>query len=274
MSKTKIEWAEKVWNPVTGCNKVSEGCRNCYAERYWHRFHKDVKFSQVQLHPGKLEEPLHWNKPARIFVDSMGDLFHKDVPLTYIVKVFAIMAIARWHTFIILTKRPERMCAWLSDENFPEYIAKAQEDICGQHGWCADTDFDWPLLNVWLGVSVEDQKTADERIHWLLKTPVAVRIVSVEPMLEKINISPYLYGNVGRYYGDHPNYLNWVICGCESGAGARPMKLSWAADLKHQCVFNDVPFFFKQAMINGKLVKMPALDGKVWDEYPGDHDQK
>jgi protein gp37 len=278
MSKTKIEWAEMVWNPTTGCSRISEGCRHCYAERMAKRLAGRCGYPavpnqfEVTMHHEKLEEPLHWKKPARIFVDSMGDLFHKDVPITFIIRVFASMAIARWHTFIILTKRPDRMCAWLSNENLPEYIAEAQEYICGQYGWCADTDFNWPLPNVWMISSVEDQKTADERIPWILKTPAAMRGISVEPMLGKIDLLKATWFN-NPYPNKHdlpPNGigLDWVICGCESGPGARPMELDWARNLRDQCQEAGVPFFFKQAMINGKPVKMPELDGKVWDQYP------
>jgi protein gp37 len=253
MSKTKIDWADKVWNPVTGCTKVSSGCKNCYAERVAKRFWRDGiigdnyrPFSEVRCHTERLEQPLHWNKPARIFVDSMGDLFHKDVPNTFISQVFWIMEMAPMHTFMILTKRPKRMLEWVNQ------------------------DYQNPLPNVWLGVSAEDQKTADEKIPILLEMPAVVRFVSVEPMLGKIDIWQYLGGNrnpIGEIFNNKG--LDWIICGCESGPGARPMKMSWAADLKHQCVFASVPFFFKQAMIEGKLVKMPKLDGKIWDEMPG-----
>jgi protein gp37 len=248
MTKTKIPWATDVWNPTVGCTKLSAGCKNCYAERIFERFNPGQKFSEVHCYPERLDQPLHWKKSRRVFVDSMSDLFHEDVPSLFIDHVFETMHLAYWHTFMILTKRAERMYSYISQRYLPNRLAV--------------------LPNVWLGVTTEDQKTADGRIPFLLQTPAAIRFVSVEPMLEKINISPYLYGNIGRYYGDHPNYLNWVICGCESGPGARPMKMSWAADMKHQCVFYDVPFFFKQAMIKGKLVKMPVIDGKIWDEIP------
>ncbi len=255
MARTKIDWAEKVWNPVTGCTKVSEGCRHCYAERMAKRLAgrngyppKPDQF-KVTLHPEKLEEPLHWKKPARIFVDSMGDLFHPKVPDTFIDQVFWTMMKAPIHIFIILTKRPARMMEWV----FRNLINS--------------------LPNVWLGISVEDQMTADERIPWLLRTPAAVRFISVEPMLEKIDVRLNVYSfSIGTHLRDTHStiktYVKWVISGCESGPGARPMELDWARSLRDQCQAASVPFFFKQAMIDGKLVKMPELDGKVWREYP------
>jgi protein gp37 len=270
MTKTKIEWATDVWNPTVGCTKVSSGCKNCYAERIFNRFHRwpvyppYEKFSQVKCYPERLDQPLHWRRSRRVFVDSMSDLFHTDVPIEFIEKIFAICRIAEEHTFIILTKRPERMFELLNSFSFWVLVSS----------WVAVYAENGPKVssipdNIWLGVSVEDQKTADERIPLLLQTPAALRFVSVEPMLGKIDIWQYL-GSERNPIGERFNNkgLDWVICGCESGSGARPMKMSWAADLKHQCVFGGVPFFFKQAMIKGKLVKMPELDGKIWDELP------
>jgi protein gp37 len=250
MTKTKIEWSDEVWNPVTGCTKVSAGCKNCYAERIAKRFWRDGitgdnyrPFSEVRCHSERLEQPLLWKRSRRVFVDSMSDLFHPKVPDTFIAQVFLIMMMAPIHTFMILTKRPKRMMKWVKNRYYQN-----------------------PLPNVWLGVSVEDQKTADERIPLLLQMPAALRFISVEPMLGIIDLEQA--GNNACIEWWENNGIGWVICGCESGPGARPMKMSWAADLKHQCVFSDVPFFFKQAMIKGKLVKMPELDGKVWDEIP------
>ncbi len=269
MAKTKIEWADRVWNPVTGCTKVSEGCRYCYADRYWHRFHQDVKFSQVQMRPEKLEEPLHWKKPARIFVDSMGDLFHEDVSIEFIEKIFAICRIAEEHTFIILTKRPKRMYELLNSFSFWVLVSS----------WVAVYAENGPHVktipnNVWLGVSVEDQKTADERIPILLKTPAAVRFVNVEPMLGPINLDGeksddlHALGCGDKYCTCGDRGIDWVICGCESGPKSRPMSMLWPRSLRDQCQDAGVPFFFKQSMFGGKLVKMPELDGKIWDEIP------
>ena len=268
MTKTKIEWADEVWNPTVGCTQLSIGCQNCYAERMFNRFHRwpvfppYEKFSEVRCYPERLNQPLHWKKPRRVFVDSMSDLFHENVPDEFIQQVFTVMISATWHTFMVLTKRPQRMLEIIS-----RYKVYQSE-------------------NIWLGVTAENQATADYRIPLLLQTPAAVRFVSVEPMLEEINLLQInasdkdecciLFPLAGEFTCDGRNEpmpirgggISWVICGCESGPGARPMKMSWAAYLKHQCVFAGVPFFLKQMMVNGKLVKMPELDGKVWDEIP------
>jgi protein gp37 len=257
MAKTRIEWADKVWNPVTGCTKVSEGCRNCYAEVIANRFWGERKFTDVQCHPDRLGIPSHWRKPSKIFVNSMSDLFHEDVPDDFIREVFSAMYLPenRKHTFIVLTKRPERM------RNMIHYAP----DL-GNH--------------IWLGVSVENQAAADERIPLLLQTPAAVRFVSVEPMLERVDLSKvwvdYLSGwtadTAMDKNGDPESYqvqtekLDWVICGGESGVHARPHPpLIDVHFLKEQCVSAGVPFFLKQMW--GK--KTPELDGQIWDQYPG-----
>jgi protein gp37 len=272
MATTKIEWAEKVWNPVTGCTKVSEGCRHCYAERMAKRLAGRYGYPptpdqfNVTLHPDKLEEPLHWKKPARIFVESMGDLFHKDVPDDFIDDVFNLMSEAFWHTFLILTKRPERMMCIL--ENYSGYLNITKI---------------WP--NVWLGVSVEDQKTADERIPWLLKTPAVVRFVSVEPMLGEVNLT----GNSDKEIWpwmlakEDGHAIDWVICGGETGPGARPLQPEWVENLLSQCLRAKVPFFFKQwgEWSNASIVDSQRtlirvgrqkagryLCGQIWDQYP------
>lgn len=264
MTKTSIEWADEVWNPTTGCTKVSEGCRHCYAERVAGRFWKDRKFSEVRMHPERLEEPLHWRNPRRVFVDSMTDLFHPAVPFEFIDQVFMAMASARTshHKFLILTKRPDRMLKYIeSFKNSRGWYRRESDGIAFGK---------WPLPNVWLGVSTEDQKAADARIPLLLQTPAAVRFISVEPMLESINIKPYLYGwhSDPRPPEKDPG-IDWVICGAESGPGARPFNMDWSRSLRDQCQNAGVPFFFKQGVDNdGKLVKMPELDSKVWEEFP------
>ncbi|MFH1635591.1 MAG: phage Gp37/Gp68 family protein [Chloroflexota bacterium] len=266
MGTTSIEWTATrnndgtivkgvVWNPTTGCTKVSAGCKNCYAERIAKRFWKDRKFTEVRCHPERLDIPLHWKKPRRIFVDSMSDLFHPDVPDEFIRDIWIVMHECKLHTFMILTKRPERM-QWLLNRQFGPHLIES---------------------NVWLGVSCEDQKTADERIPLLVQTSAALRFVSIEPMLGKIDLSEYL--DHCSYYCDHGDMypeghrperpkIDWLICGCESGSGARPMNLDWARSLRDQCVSAGIPFFLKQAVIDGKLVKMPELDGRIWDQYP------
>lgn len=236
MAKTKIEWADVVWNPVTGCNKVSEGCKNCYAERISNRFWGERKFTDIVWNPGRLDDPLSLKKPRRVFVNSMGDLFHERVPDKFLDQVFARMAIARSHTFIVLTKRPKRML---------DYFNRWTNG-----GWATDINRIWPLPNVWIGVSAEDQQTADERIPLLLKTPAAVRFVSVEPMLEAVDLEypGYLEGanevdDIGCHYASPA--LDWVICGGEGGPGARPMHPDWARSLRDQCNEANMPFFFK-----------------------------
>ena len=234
---TGIEWTDATWNPVTGCTKVSAGCKNCYAERIFKRPYPDREFTDVWCHPERLYQPLHWRKPQRIFVNSMSDLFHESVPFFFISQVFEIMEMAERHTFQILTKRPKRALEFMVPKPIHLPVIPRR-----------------PLPNVWLGVSVEDQKTADERIPLLIGTPAAVRFVSYEPAL-----SPVIFqGNgepgiptalVNRQYlrgvlGDRR--IAWVICGGESGPHARPMHPDWARSVRDQCQAAGVPFFFKQ----------------------------
>ncbi len=239
MSKTNIEWCDAVWNPVRGCSRVSPGCVNCYAERQALRFSRDpvdafygfVKISnghpqwtgRIELVESKLTEPLRWKQPKRIFVNSMSDLFHEALPDSDIFKVFVVMGASQRHTFQILTKRPRRMLELISEgkcEGFPG----------------------WPLPNVWLGVSVENQATADERIPLLLQTPAAVRFVSYEPALGPVDFSEYL--NVDRCPGCRG--IDWIIVGGESGPGARPFDIAWARNTVAQCKAAGVACFVKQ----------------------------
>lgn len=294
MGKTDIEWTDKVWNPVTGCTKVSAGCANCYAAGIAKRFWGNRKFEDVKMHKDRLEQPLNWRKPYRVFVNSMSDLLHDDVPASFLAEVFNVMASATleckcrkgkhdrdednpcWtgdpHTFQILTKRAARLpLIW--DE-----ISLEIDDLWPSEAplpLAMEVDH-WPLPNVWLGVSVENQKTANERIPLLLKTPAAVRFLSVEPMLERIDIRKYLvhwqcaacdtrvfYHGLdlekqececgtgkGKWMvnnGQLPNgKIGWVVCGGESGPGARPFNIEWARDLMKQCKDVGVPFFMKQ----------------------------
>ena len=271
MTKTTIEWCDEVWNPVTGCQKVSAGCKNCYAERIASRFWGARKFTDMMIHPERLDDPLHWKKPRRVFVNSMSDLFHPAVPDEFIDRVGQTISRCKVpHTFIVLTKRSGRMREYFTDRgNFAK--------------------------NVFLGVSVEDNNQL-WRVVDLLQTPAAVRFVSVEPMLEAIDLREPLSGYPvqtssgmtisremaldagepsweGMTWGDdewEPTMpaLDWVICGCESGPGARPFEMDWARDLRDQCVSANVPFFFKQGRVNGDIVKMPELDGQTWAQYP------
>jgi protein gp37 len=227
MAKSSIEWTDKVWNPVTGCTKVSAGCANCYAETFARRGMgpwKGRKFEDVRCHEDRLAQPSHWKKPSKIFVNSMSDLFHEDIPVEFLGECFITMARNPRHVFQVLTKRPQRMF---------EFFKKFES-----HGGK-------PAPNIWLGVSVENQKAADERIPLLLQTPAAVRFLSVEPMLEKIDLkSESIQDSFANKPWPQP--LDWVICGGESGPKARPFNIEWARDLRNQCKEAAVPFFMKQ----------------------------
>ena len=278
--KTKIEWTDATWNPVTGCTKVSTGCDHCYAETIATRFFGTPLYPngfEVTLRPERLDQPIRWKRPRRIFVNSMSDLFHADVPDDYIAQVFAVMAIASRHTFQVLTKRHGRMKALLNSRDF---YATVRGHLRNTYGFSEVDAFGtdlFPLLNVWLGVSVEDQKTADLRIPLLLDTPAAVRFLSCEPLLGPVDLRDHVdrwteddlgtcdWGNCNsasvalrRDYAHDPTDvhmlsvcaahrgIDWVIVGGESGPGARPMHPSWALSLRDQCVAASVPFPFKQ----------------------------
>lgn len=261
-SKSKIEWTERTWNPIGGCTIVSEGCKNCYAMRQAHRNEamglKKYEGTTKKTESGRivwtgkigfdekaLQEPLKRKKPTMYFVNSMSDLFHEDVPFEFVIKVFAIMEKCKQHTFQILTKRPERMIEFFEFANTHVFSGESMTI----------------LNNVWLGVSCEDQKTADERIPLLLECPAAVRFVSAEPLLSEIIFGSYLmYHEVCINCGDGSMYgeccgevvrvpmptLDWVIVGGESGPNARPMHPDWARSIRDQCVAAGVPYFFKQ----------------------------
>ncbi len=240
-----IEWTEATWNPVTGCTKVTQGCKNCYAEREWVRLSANPRsvyfrraFTDVQYHMERLTQPLRWRRPRRVFVNSMSDLFHGAVSETTIADVFGVMAAARWHTFQVLTKRPAYMQRLLSSPEFWEGVEQCAAMYC-------DHDVQRPLPNVWLGVSAEDQATADERIPWLLNAPAAVRVLSAEPLLGPMDIRPALRANGVRGWDDGP-FLDWVIAGGESGPRARPASPDWFRSLRDQCAASGAAFFFKQ----------------------------
>lgn len=305
-ANTKIEWADATWNPVRGCEKVSEGCRNCYAARMAARFsgegqpyeglaemtpHGPRWTGDVQLVPEVLDQPLKWRKPRRIFVNSMSDLFHEDVPDEFIARVWTIMASCREHTFQILTKRPRRMMEWVNRvKDWEGYKTHNGEPPAayGGNGIIVGGN-EWPLPNVWLGVSVENQKVADERIPLLLQTPAAVRFLSCEPLLGPVDLKPYLEPYIrtkhdgskrGTVWAD-PG-IDWIIVGGESGPGARPMHPDWVRSIRDQCKAAEVPFFFKQWgewklswmageyqwMRVGKKAAGRLLDGRTWDELP------
>lgn len=226
MGNTGIPYLSEHWSVTSGCTPVSEGCRHCWAKRMAGRMWKDRPFSDVRCHEDRLSQPLHWRKPRRIGVSFMGDLFHQVVPDDFIDRVFATMALTPRHTYHLLTKRPERMAAVVPT-------------LASMH--TARDGSGWPLPNVWLGVSVEDQATADQRVPILLQTPAAHRWVSVEPML-----GPVLLYGPERPSWDEPNVIDWLVCGGESGPGARPCDVSWIRALVDQTHKACVPVFVKQ----------------------------
>ena len=300
--KSSITWTNATWNPVTGCTKVSSACKHCYAERDWVRLvhlptYAGREFTDVACHPERLAQPLRWSRPRMVFVNSMSDLFHEDIPNAFIDKVFAVMAHCRHHTFQVLTKRPERMLKYLTTNNRSSYWSFAAKDIEHElkrewesvHGYgrrrpahlvfrpdklvrnhltdggdpyrpeYSMGDFPGktvgnayiadPLPNVWLGVSVEDQETADERIPLLLRTPAAVRWISAEPLLAPIILADVPVGMEGPL---RPNAitnlprLDWVVVGGESGPKARITHPDWARNLRDECERAGAPLFFKQ----------------------------
>jgi protein gp37 len=273
--KTAISWTDATWNPVTGCTRVSAGCDNCYIDRSppfrmnGRRFDGEGPGSTtgVLLHENRLDQPLRWRTPRRVFVNSLSDLFHPEIPVEFIADVFGVMALARQHTFQVLTKRPARMRSVVSDPDFVKAVAGS--------GWVSDEDYDrvltgWPLPNVWLGTSTETQHWADIRVPALMNTPAAVHFVSAEPLLGPLDLRDHL--TCGADWPTHvctPGCrLGWVIVGGESGPRARPVDPVWVRDLRDQCVTADVPFFFKQwgglhAKTGGR-----DLDGRVWDDTP------
>jgi len=287
--RSKIEWTEMTWNPVRGCDKVSPGCKNCYAERHAKRFEgvPGNAYEQgfaLRLVPEALDAPHRWRKPRRVFVNSMSDLFHESVPDWFIAKVFETMAETPRHTYQILTKRPQRMRAWFHEISEGSSPQDALEDLTGRYMVPGHMDR-WPLLNVWLGVSVENQRYANERIPLLLETPAAVRFVSAEPLLGPIDLRAIGVEGDGRAYdslatilrwlgqtvGENIPALDWVIAGAESGAGkrTRPAELDWFRALRDQCVNAGVPFFLKQfATRGGRKIQTPELDGQQWLQMP------
>jgi len=273
----KIGWCDTTWNPVTGCTPISEACTNCYARRMAQRlkgrfgYPADDPF-RVTLHPDKLDEPLKWKKPRRVFVVSMGDLFHEDVRFNFIAAVFGVMAACPQHTFLLLTKRPERVLEWFS------WVQKRQEQgksmfpndddewrirqmLCVEgrkHGANIPPHHggEWPLPNVWLGVTAENQDRLEERTGILLQIPSAKRFVSLEPMLGPMELHQYIPHFEGcrcpecyhRAFKSQPAYtLDWVILGQETGPGARPAKAGWFMDVIEQCRAANVPVWVKKA---------------------------
>lgn len=287
--KTKISWTDSTWNVSRGCSKVSDGCRNCYAEAMANRFSgagmpyegtiTDGRWNgRIRLAPKVLDQPLRWQRPRRIFVNSMSDLFHPDVPDDYIDQVFAVMALCPQHTFQVLTKRPERMLEYFTPSACNDKLGDLSPWM-EQWGWISPEDAaniappgstlpkwpEWPLPNVWLGVSVENQKAADDRIPLLLETPAAIRWLSCEPLLGPVDLNAvprpdnaYFAQRGERGCITDPNepddyvywhkrdQIHWVVVGGESGRNARPMHPDWARSLRDQCQAAGVPFHFKQ----------------------------
>jgi protein gp37 len=257
---SRIEWTDATWNFIVGCTKVSPGCDNCYAERDVNRWNGDGAFDTVVLKPEKLELPLRWRRPRRVFVNSLSDLFHEAVPDELIAKAFAVMDATPQHTYQILTKRHARMRALLSSWEFLALIDDARVALTPGAG-----DFHWPLPNVWLGVSVEDQKWADIRIPALIDTPAAVRFLSCEPLLGAVSLTA-TSNAWGGYFIDR---LDWVIVGGESGPSARWMDPDWARLLRDECGDHDVAFFMKQAgAILAKEWGCTDRKGHNPDEWP------
>ena len=279
--QTGIVWTDETWNPVTGCTKVSQGCKHCYAERDWHRLQHLPRFAgraftDVVCHPERLDQPLRWAKPRRIFVNSMSDLFHEDVPDEFIDQVFAVMALAKQHEFQVLTKRPQRMldyCKTLGRHHEIDRVSIAAKRISNKTGFFwRMCDEGWCLPDVWLGVSVEDQATANERIPLLLQTPAAVRWISVEPLLGQVNIQSAINLMPWKIGGGDAG-LHWVVVGGESGPKARPMVLGWAKEIVIQCRGAGVPVLMKQVGANptnreGQPHKISDRKGSIMEEWP------
>ena len=300
-----IAWTTSTWNPVVGCSRVSPGCLHCYAERMAHRFSGTGERWQgltarsgsgsrwtgkVLLHEDRIDLPLRWRaaggQPRRIFVCSMGDLFHPEVPDAFIDRVFTVMLLAPQHRFQLLTKRPERMLEYCKDPGLhlrlrgiaeQEFRPRYPQATMGVY-IAARSLPPW----LWAGVSVEDQEAADRRIPLLLSCPGETRFVSVEPQLEPVDLSVWLWGRATpcddcprdiecdcgfrtrRANGEAS--IDWVICGSETGPGARPFNPAWARDLRDQCVSADVPFFLKQ--MGARPGHDRVLDGQDWNQFP------
>jgi len=291
--KTKIEWTDATWNPIRGCSRVSEGCRNCYAESVAARFSGpglpyaglatfkdgDARWTgEVRLIEKHLEDPLRWKEPRKIFVNSMSDLFHPGVKPEWLADIFDVMARAPRHTYQILTKRPERMLQVLeAADDFD--VALAFKQTYGQA---------WAPRNWWFGVSIEDQETANHRLPILARCPGQVRFVSYEPAIGPVSFVEAMGGN---FKG--PSAFDWIICGGESGPNARPLKPSWARAARNACQARGIPFFFKQwgewapfgivdAQVTVLDIGVPPeklwrlgkgragalLDGREWKEFP------
>ncbi|WP_431976022.1 DUF5131 family protein [Micromonospora haikouensis] len=311
-TRSSIEWTGLTWNPVLGCRRVSPGCDGCFSinDAWLRQSHPNPKIAEafaglverregrrdwtglVRTLPERLGQPLTWRKPQLVFVNSQADLFHEDVPDGFIAAVFAVVALTQKHTYQLLTKRHGRMRSLLADPRFPRMVADAVRLLDEQMGLTlpGEPSRAWPLPNLWLGVSVENQKYADLRIPALLDTPAAVRWLSCEPLLGPVDLSEYLsrrrpvtdpdldapdgavvegMERVGDSW-ERRTGVDWVVAGGESGPGARPMHPDWARSLRDQCAAADVPFFFKQWGAYAPWATHFAADRderRAWDTY-------
>jgi protein gp37 len=278
---SSIQWCDASWVTITGCTRASAGCDNCYSAALTHRLDAmgqekyrgltvlnkrgDRHFNGVvKCWEESLSVPLKWKRPRRIFVNSMSDTFHRDVPFSFTDKIFAVAALCPQHTFQILTKRPRRMSEYLSNRMFPVCSAASQlkadlhpVDIFKRFKYPFVSDSTWPLPNVWLGTSVENQAAADERIPHILNCPAAVRFLSIEPQLEEINLPRTAEGGI-----------DWVIIGGESGPRARPFNPAWAAKLINQCGDYNIAVFVKQFGANPIGMNLRDSHGGDMEEWP------
>lgn len=270
--ESSIAWTNATWNFLRGCEKVSPGCANCYAERYAARFSgpglvcegltRDGKWTgEVRYIPSHLLDPFKWSTPRMIFVNSQSDTFHDSVSDDVIGDAFAVAALNPRHTFQFLTKRAERMWKWFQVYGHEYVSGRArmllEKGVPNRKKGFKMEDFEWPLKNAWLGVSVEIQSSAD-RILLLSDVPAAVRWVSAEPLLTELHLTD-----------KHMANLDWLVVGAESGPKARPMNEDWVRSLRNQSTSNGIKFFYKQNIVNGEKIETPEIDGTSWVQYPG-----
>lgn len=305
---TGISWTDETWNPTVGCSRVSPGCVNCYAEHAAAMVNRtqgkrsvylpvlklvngDPRWNGlVKLIPERLDQPLRWTRPRRIFVNSMSDLFHEKLSNEEIAAVFGAMAVAPWHTFQILTKRAKRMREWfewadghgvtralrrIGDAAHDAGLEVYRVGLNGRSPW-NEIACRWPLPNVWLGVSVENQNAADDRIPELLETPAAIRFLSCEPLLEEVSLFAFLKEPMrdeclGKLGGSPATPgVDWVIVGCESGAGARPCDVAWLRSMRDECARAGVAYFLKQATTSANAVTMIEHHTPLDDAFVGE----
>lgn len=298
--KSRIEWTDATWNPIRGCSVVSPGCVNCYAMKHAWRFNGPgqpyegltkmgakgpIWIGKVSPVPKVFDQPIRWRKPRMVFVNSMSDLFHESVPDELIAAIFGIMAGSPRHTFQVLTKRPQRALEWfrwVGSHRGHDYTADPWLAITGAApvmvGLSFHTVGPWPLPNVWLGVSVEDQQRADERVPVLLEIPAAVRWVSAEPLLGPVALDAVR--SSGGVLFNSLKGVDWVVVGGESGVGARPMDVEWVRSIQAQCRGSRVPVFVKQLgryayqspgkYGTGHELPLDHPKGGDWGEWPSD----